>query len=42
MKVEQGTGAMKRFAVARQRWHNPRNTRTIIIRDVAGLANWAA
>ena len=42
VKVEHGIGAMKRFGIASQRWRNPRYTRTIIIKNVAGLANWAA
>jgi hypothetical protein len=42
VKVEHGIGAMKRFGIAGQRWRNPRKTRTIIIKNVAGLANWAA
>lgn len=42
VKVEHGIGAMKRFGIAAQRWRNPRRTRTIIIKNVAGLANWAA
>jgi len=42
VKVEHGIGAMKRFGIASQRWRNPRNTRTVIIKNVAGLANWAA
>lgn len=42
VKVEHGIGAMKRFGIASQRWRNPRHTRTVIIKNVAGLANWAA
>jgi hypothetical protein len=42
VKVEHGIGAMKRFRIAEQRWRNPRHTRTIIIKNVAGLANWAS
>ena len=42
VKVEHGIGAMKRFGIASQRWRNPRRTRTVIIKNVAGLANWAA
>jgi hypothetical protein len=41
VKVEHGIGGMKRFGIASQRWRNPRHTRTIIIKNVAGLANWA-
>jgi hypothetical protein len=41
VKVEHGIGAMKRFGIAAQRWRNPRHTRTLIIKNVAGLANWA-
>jgi hypothetical protein len=41
VKVEHGIGAMKRFGIAAQRWRNPRHTRTIIIKNVVGLANWA-
>ena len=41
VKVEHGIGGMKRFGIAAQRWRNPRPTRTIIIKNVAGLANWA-
>jgi hypothetical protein len=33
---------MKRFGIAGQRWRNPRKTRTLIIKNAAGLANWAA
>lgn len=39
--VEHGIGSMKRFGIASQRWRNPRNTRTVILKNVAGLANWA-
>jgi hypothetical protein len=38
---EQGIGSMKRLGIAAQRWRNPRPTRTIIMKNVAGLANWA-
>jgi hypothetical protein len=41
VKVEHGIGGMKRFGIAAQRWRNPRHTRTIIIKNVVGLANWA-
>ena len=41
VKVEHGIGAMKRFGIAAQRWRNPRHTRTIVIKNVVGLANWA-
>jgi hypothetical protein len=41
VKVEHGIGAMKRFGIAAQRWRNPLHTRTIIIKNVVGLANWA-
>jgi hypothetical protein len=41
VKVEHGIGALKRFGIAAQRWRNPRHTRTIIIKNVVGLANWA-
>lgn len=33
---------MKRFAIEGQRWRNLRKTRTIIIKNAAGLANSAA
>jgi hypothetical protein len=42
VKAEHGIGAMKRFGIASQRWRNPRHTRTITIKNIAGLANWAA
>jgi hypothetical protein len=42
VKVEHGTGAMQRLAIATHRWRNPRRTRTILIKNVAGFANWAA
>jgi hypothetical protein len=41
VKVEHGIGGMKRFGIASQRWRNPRRTHTIIMKNVAGLANWA-
>ena len=41
VKVEHGIGGMKRFGIAAQRWRNPRHTRTIIIKNVVGLANWS-
>ena len=41
VKVEHGSGGMKRFGIAAQRWRNPLHTRTVIIKNVAGLANWA-
>ena len=41
VKVEHGIGGMKRFGIAAQRWRNPRHTRTIIIKNVVGLANCA-
>ena len=41
VKAEHGIGGMKRFGIAAQRWRNPRHTRTIIIKNVVGLANWA-
>lgn len=42
VKAEHGIGAMKRFGIASQRWRNPRHTRTVIIKNVAGLANFAS
>lgn len=41
VKVEHGIGAAKRFGIFSQRWRNPRRTRTVIIKNVVGLANWA-
>lgn len=41
VKAEHGIGAFKRFSIASQRWRNPASTRTIIIKNVVGLANWA-
>lgn len=41
VKVEHGIGGAKRFGIFSQRWRNPRKTRTIIIKNVVGLANWA-
>lgn len=40
--VEHGIGGMKRFGIAAQRWRNPRRTHPIIMKNVAGLANWLA
>ena len=40
VKVEHGIGGMKRFGIAGQRFRNPRRTHTILMKNVAGLANW--
>ncbi len=41
VKVEHGIRRMKRYGIASQRWRNPIHTRTPIIKNIAGLANWA-
>ena len=41
VKAAHGIGGMKRFGIAAQRWRNPRHTRTLIIKNVVGLATWA-
>jgi hypothetical protein len=42
VKAGHGIGAMKRSGIAAQRWRNPRRTRTLIMKNAAGLANWLA
>jgi hypothetical protein len=42
VKAGHGIGAMQRSGIAAQRWRNPRRIRTLIIKNAAGPANWAA
>jgi DDE superfamily endonuclease len=40
--VEHATGRMKRYQILAQRFRNPRRTHTLILKNIAGLANLAA